>query len=130
MQEPIWIREFEVLALHLRMLSQFGGSEGVRDAGLLEFALSRPKDRYAYSETPSNLAELAAAYTFWICRNHPFVDGNKRTAMIVSFLFIEFNGEEVTATQEEAYLTFFSLAAGKLSEEELANWFTKNITSP
>ena len=126
MQEPTWIREFEVRALHLRMLSQFGGSEGVRDAGLLESALSRPKNRFAYSEKPLRLAELAAAYAFGICRNHPFVDGNKRTAMIVSFLFLEFNGSEVTAIQEDAYLIFFSLAAGTLSEEELTEWFVKN----
>ncbi len=126
MAEPIWIREVEVLALHRRLLSQFGGSDGVRDVALLDSALARPKNRLAYAELPPTLAELAAAYAFGICRNHPFVDGNKRTAMAVAFLFSEFNGAEVTASQQEAYLTFLGLAAGSTSEEELAVWFANN----
>jgi len=124
--EPIWIREVEVLALHRRLLSQFGGSDGVRDVALLDSALARPKNRLAYAELPPTLAELAAAYAFGICRNRPFVDGNKRTAMAVAFLFSEFNGAEVTASQQEAYLTFLGLAAGSTSEEELAVWFANN----
>jgi death on curing protein len=130
MPEPVWIREIEVLALHRRLLSQFGGSDGVRDAALLDSALARPRNRFAYAELPPTLAELAAAYAFGICRNHPFVDGNKRTAMAVAFLFSEFNGAEVTATQEDAYLTFLSLAAGSLSEEDLTIWFAKNSAQP
>jgi death-on-curing protein len=126
MPEPVWIREIEVLALHRRLLAQFGGSDGIRDAALLDSALARPKNRFAYAELPPTLPELAAAYAFGICRNHPFVDGNKRTAMAVAILFSEFNGAEVTATQEDAYLTFLGLAAGSISEEDLTVWFAKN----
>jgi death-on-curing protein len=130
MPEPVWIREIEVLALHRRLLSQFGGSDGVRDAALLDSALARPRNRFAYAELPPSVAELAAAYAFGICRNHPFVDGNKRTAMAVAFVFSEVNGAEVTATQEDAYLTFLSLAAGSLNEEDLTVWFARNSVRP
>jgi death-on-curing protein len=126
MQEPVWIREIEVLALHNRLLSQFGGSEGIRDAALLDSALARPKNRYAYAEAPLTLAELAAAYAYGICKNHPFVDGNKRTALAVAMIFSEFNGAEVNATQEDAYLTFLGLAAGSVSENELVAWFAEH----
>jgi death-on-curing protein len=126
MQEPIWIQEPVVLAIHNRLLSQFGGSDGVRDAGLLNSALARPQNRFAYVETALILPELAAAYAFGICKNHPFVDGNKRTALAVAATFLERNGMIVTATQEDAYLTFLSLAAGTLSEDELAQWFAIN----
>ena len=129
MSGPVWIREIEVLALHRRLLSQCGGSDGVRDAALLDSALARPKNRFAYAELPPTLAELAAAYAFGICRNHPFVDGNKRTAMAVAFLFSEFNGAEVKVSQEDAYLTFLGLAAGTIGEEELAAWFVRNTAS-
>jgi len=128
MSEPIWIREVEVLALHRRLLSQFGGSDGVRDVALLDSALARPKNRLAYAELPPTLAELAAAYAFGICRNHPFVDGNKRTALAVAFLFSEFNGAEMTASQEDAYLTVLGLAAGSVTEEQLGVWFAENST--
>jgi death-on-curing protein len=126
MHEPVWIREIEAFALHKRLLSQFGGSEGLRDSAMLDSALSRPKNRFAYSEQPPTLGELAAAYAYGICKNHPFVDGNKRTAMAVAMLFSEYNGAEVTATQEAAYLTFLGLAEGSISEEELTIWFAEN----
>jgi death-on-curing protein len=129
MQEPVWIREIEVLALHRRLLAQFGGSDGIRDAGLLDSALARPKNRFAYAdaETPPSVSELAAAYAYGICKNRPLVDGNKRMAMAVAMIFSEFNGVKVNATQEDAYLTFLSLAAGSISEEELTSWFIKNV---
>jgi death-on-curing protein len=126
MQEPKWVLENAVLAIHNRLLSQFGGSEGIRDAGLLDSALARPKNRFAYAEAPLILPALAAAYAFGICRNHPFVDGNKRTAMAVAMIFLEWNGAEVIATQEDAYLTFLGLAAGTVSEDELTAWFVQN----
>ena len=128
MGEPRWVQDGVVLAIHNRLLAQFGGSEGVRDHGLLESALARPKNRLAYSESPPTLAELAAAYAYGICRNHPFVDGNKRTAMTVAVTFVELNGGRVNATQEDAYLTFLNLAAGNLSEEDLAGWFDQNTS--
>ena len=126
MPKPVWMREIEVLALHRRLLAQFGGSDGIRDAALLDSALARPRNRFVYAELPPALPELAAAYAFGICRNRPFVDGNKRTAMAVAILFSEFNGAEVTATQEDAYLTFLGLAAGSISEEDLTHWFAEN----
>jgi death-on-curing protein len=126
MREPVWIQDLAVSAIHNRLLSQFGGSEGVRDMGLLDSALARPKNRFAYAETEPALTELAAAYAYGICKNHPFVDGNKRTAMAVAITFLERNGAHVTATQEDAYLTFLSLAAGTLTEQDLADWFEHN----
>jgi death-on-curing protein len=124
--EPLWIREIEALAMHDQQLTLFGGSAGVRDYGLLESALARPKNIWVYSEGPQSLSRLGAAYAFGISSNHPFVDGNKRTALVVSFAFLDVNGWDVTATQEDAFLTILSLAAGEMSEEQLAEWFDKN----
>lgn len=129
MKEPVWIREIEALALHAKQIALFGGPEGIRDLTLLESALARPRNLFAYSETPVTLANFAAAYGFGIAANHPFVDGNKRTAMHVAFLSLEFNGVPVIASQEEAYLMFQNLAAGKVKESQLAEWFKRN-TAP
>jgi death on curing protein len=124
--EPVWIRTIEALAFHSQQIALFGGSDGVRDMGLLESALARPQNLFVYSESAVTMADLAAAYAFGIARNHPFVDGNKRTAMQVSFVFLEFNGFPVTASQEEACLTFLSLAAGEITEPQLALWFAEH----
>jgi death on curing protein len=124
-QEPVWIRTIEALAFHSQQIALFGGSEGLRDMGLLESALARPKNLFACTETSVTMADLAAAYAFGIAQNHPFLDGNKRTAMQVAFVFLEFNGVPVTASQEEACLTFLSLAAGEITEAELVLWFAK-----
>ena len=128
MKEPVWIREIEALTFHAQQIALFGGSDGVRDRGLLNSALARPKNLFAYAERELTMAELAAAYAAGISNNHPFVDGNKRTAMQVAFVFLEFNGFPVTASQEEACLTFLSLAAGEISEQLLAQWFEHNTT--
>jgi len=128
-QEPIWIRTIEALAFHRQLIALFGGSDVVRDFGLLESALARPQNLFTYSETAVTMTDLAAAYAFGISGNHPFVDGNKRTAMQVSFVFLEFNGYTVTASQEEACLTFLRLAAGEISETELALWFAEHATT-
>jgi death-on-curing protein len=127
-KEPIWIREIEALELHGQQIRLFGGSPGVRDRGLLESALARPLNLFAYTERPLTLADLAAAYAFGISSNHPFFDGNKRTAMHVSFVFLEFNGAFVTASQEEAYLAFLRLAAGEMDEAALAHWFAEHTS--
>ena len=126
MKEPVWIREVEALAFHSQQISLFGGSDGIRDRGLLDSALARPKNLFAYSKGPCSTAELAASYAFGISSNHPFLDGNKRTAMQVAFVFLEFNGMRVTASQEDACLTFLRLAAGEVAEAELAIWFHQN----
>jgi death-on-curing protein len=126
LKEPVWIREKDALALHEQQITLFGGASGLRDAGLPESALARPRNLFAYAERPVTMAELAAAYAFGISSNHPFVDGNKRTAMHVSFVFLEYNGGSIRATQEDACLTFLGLAAGAISEPELALWFARN----
>ncbi len=113
----------DAVVAHDLELAAHGGSEGIRDAGLLESALARPRNIWAYAETPPSLAVLAAAYAFGISANHPFIDGNKRTALVVSFAFLDVNGLEVTANQEDAYLTILGLAAGEITEQGLAEWF-------
>ena len=126
---PVWIRQDVVLAMHEEALQLHGGPEGVRDIGLLESALARPKNLFAYSEEPPSLHCLAASYAKGIVANHPFVDGNKRTAFTISLTFLRLNGLEVTATKEDRVLTFWSLADGTLSEAQLAAWFERN-TAP
>lgn len=129
MKEPVWIREIEALAFHTQQIALFGGSDGIRDKGLLDSALARPRNLFAYAEIAVTMAELAAAYAFGISANHPFVDGNKRTAMQTAFVFLEFSGHTVTASQEEACLTFLSLAASEITEDQLAHWFESNTAT-
>lgn len=129
MSEPIWIRQDVVLAMHEEALMLHGGLEGVRDPGLLESALARPKNIFAYSERDPSLALLAASYAKGIVANHPFADGNKRTAFTVSVTFLRLNGLQLTATMEDRVLTFWALAAGEISEEQLAQWFEGNTAS-
>ena len=125
MSEPIWIQKELVQAMHLRQLSEHGGGQGIRDEGLLESALQRPLNKFAY-ESP-DLPELAAAYAFGIARNHPFIDGNKRTALVTSFTFLYLNGSKVASSQEENVRQFLALAAGDVTENELAEWFRKFV---
>jgi death-on-curing protein len=129
MEEPLWMDPADAVIAHDLELDAHGGSTGIRDAGLLESALGRPKNVWAYAESTPSLAQLAAALAFGISSNHPFVDGNKRTALLVSFAFLDVNGIEVTATQEDAYLTILGLAAGEISEEQLALWFERNTAT-
>jgi len=120
--EPIWIGREIALVYHDLQIAEHGGAPGVRDLGLLESALGKPRNPYAYSEAALTMPRLAASYAFGIAGNHPFVDGNKRTAMVVPFTFLELNGYEVLATQEEAYFAFLAVANGDTSEEGLARW--------
>jgi len=129
-KEPIWIREVEALAFHAQLIALFGGASGVRDMNLLDSALARPRNMFVYAEKALTMADLAAAYAVGISSNHPFVDGNKRTAMQVAFVFLEFNGFPVTASQEEACLTFLDLATGEITEADLAFWFAEHIQAP
>lgn len=119
----------DVVIAHDLELAAHGGSTGIRDQGLLESALARPKNIWAYAESRPSLPRLAAAYAFGISANHPFVDGNKRTALVGSFAFLDVNGLEVTASQEDAFLTILGLAAGEINEDQLAAWFERN-TAP
>src|SRR5438105_10149515 len=99
MEEPLWMDTADAVIAHDLELSAHGGSAGIRDAGLLESAMARPKNLWAYAESTPSMCELAAAYAFGISSNHAFVDGNKRTALLVSFAFLDANGVEITATQ-------------------------------
>jgi len=123
-----WLTKEEVLAMHSLQITHFGGSSGIRDQGLLESALARAQNIATYAESTPSLARLAAAYGAGIVRNHAFVDGNKRTGLVAAFVFVERSGWRVIASQEEAYLTFYDLAAGNLSEDELTHWLEANIT--
>ena len=125
MSEPVWVRQDVVLAMHEEALKLHGGPEGVRDMGLLESALARPKNLLAYSEHPTSLAKLAAAHAKGIVANHPFVDGNERTAFTVSVTFLRLNGLKLTAPKEDRVLTFWSVADGSLTEEQLSVWFER-----
>jgi death-on-curing protein len=112
-----------VLAIHDEQIAEHGGQPGLRDAGLLDSALARPMNAAAYGEP--DMPALAAAYAYGIARNHPFLDGNKRTALVVAELFLELNGWQLTATDEDCVLTFVAVAAGKLAERELVDWFRR-----
>jgi len=124
--EPVWIRQDVVLRMHEEALLLTGGPEGVRDLGLLDSALARPKNLLAYSQEAPSLAQLAASYAKGIVANHPFVDGNKRTAFTVAVTFLKLNGLQLTASKEYRVLTFWGLAAGEITEDQLAQWFQLN----
>jgi death-on-curing protein len=126
MSEPAWIDERDVLALHDRLLALDGGAQGLRDLGLLQSALARPRQLHAYGDNP-DIIDMAAAYTAGIVRNHPFIDGNKRTGFLVGVLFLELNGYHLTATEESAAQAILSLAAGTLDVPALAAWLRANI---
>ena len=121
----IWIAPEVARAAHAEQLAEHGGGEGVRDSGALESAMARPLNLAAYGSPDA--AALAAAYAFGIARNHPFVDGNKRTAAVVSETFLSLNGFVLAATDAELVVAFLALAAGELSEEEMADWFRERL---
>ena len=121
-----WLRIDAVLSMHRRQLAEHGGSDGVRDVGLLASALARAQNIGAY-EPDADIARLAAAYAYGIAKNHPFVDGNKRTALVAMRTFLVLNGRRLDATPADKYLIFISLADGSLSEDELAAWLRTRI---
>lgn len=127
MKAPQWILNETVKALHDRLLSEFGGLSGIRDEGLLESALARALQLHSFGD-PS-LFELAAAYAYGLVRNHPFLDGNKRTAFTTSILFLELNGYHFKATEAKATLKTLALAARDMNEADFAEWLKKNSTS-
>jgi death-on-curing protein len=125
MNEPLWVSKKAVLAMHSAQLAEHGGSDGIRDETLLDSALAKSLNVFAYADQP-DIFRLAASYAFGIARNHAFVDGNKRTALVVSITFLDRNGWDIVASKEDVYFTFLHLADGSLSEEELTAWFTKH----
>ena len=123
-----WLTRRAAISIHLRQIQRHGGGDGIRDEGLLESALARPENLAAYREP--TVFELAASYAFGIARNHPFIDGNKRTAFVASVLFLRMNGQQFHAEQAEAAVVFLRLAAGEFAEAELAEWFRRNANPP
>ena len=124
MKEPVWVLREVVFALHEQSLAQFGGSAGVRDEGLLDSALGKPLNLFAYGKP--TLFELAASYAFGIVKNHPFIDGNKRAGFVVAVLFLELNRYTFQATEVDAALRTLSLAAGEMTEAAYAAWLKAN----
>jgi death on curing protein len=124
MTEPVWLTGELVLAIHGEQLRLFGGPEGVRDLGMLESALARPKNKWAYGER--DLPELAAAYAFGIARNHPFVDGNKRASFLALITFLGLNGIDFIVEEPQAAAAILALAAGEIGEDGLARWIRDN----
>ena len=125
MTEPRWLDSDIVIDFHSEQLAMFGGPEGIRDLGLLESALARPQNKFAYGET--DLAALAAAYGFGIARNHPFVDGNKRTSLASMIVFLNLNKLALVAPQEAASAIVLALAAGDIGEDVLARWIAGHV---
>lgn len=123
----IWIGRALALAVHDRQLAEHGGSSGVRDEALLESALARPQQLFSYGNPPADLADLAASLAFGLARNHPFIDGNKRTAHVCYRAFIALNGGELVAGAEEKYAAMIGLAEGSISEDEFAAWLRPRI---
>jgi death-on-curing protein len=123
--EPQWLDTAIILDIHAEQLSLFGGADGIRDLGLLDSALNRPLNKFAYGET--DLAALAAAYAFGIARNHPFVDGNKRAAFASMIVFLGLNGLDFDVVPADATAVILSLAAGEISEDGLARWIRDNL---
>lgn len=124
-REPHWISDSLAEAIHDRQLAEHGGTPGVRDRTLLESALARPKQLYTYGDQV-DMPALAAAYAFGVARNHPFADGNKRTAYVLCRTFLVLNGWDLVAPLGERYATFIGLAAGEIGEDELAAWLREN----
>jgi len=122
-----WVRRDAALAIHDEQLAEHGGLSGVRDIGLLESALARPQQLKAYGKPSPDIAALAAAYAFGIARNHPFIDGNKRTSSVVTRLFLTLNGYDITADDLSRLKVWLSLADGSMSESDCAEWLRANI---
>jgi death-on-curing protein len=125
MSEPIWIDDALVFAIHDRQLAEHGGAEGVRDESLLHSALARPLNQLLY--TGADIVDLAAKYTVGIVKNHPFVDGNKRTGFVVGVLFLELNGYRFTASEPDAAQAVLELAAGTIDEDGFRDFLHANV---
>ena len=125
MSDWSWVANAVALAVHREQIAEHGGGDGVRDFGLFESAMARPQNLTAYGAPDA--AALAASYAFGLARNHPFVDGNKRTAAVVSETFLNLNGYSLTASDPEIVVIFLGRAAGELSEDELAEWFRERV---
>lgn len=126
MTDPRFLSVDIAMAVHDRQLAEHGGLAGLKDAGLLEASLARPLNKYAYGE--QDRCALAASYAFGVSRNHPFADGNKRTAWVLARLFLKLNGVEVAFDKADAIRTMLALASGEMAEEDFAGWLRSKIT--
>jgi len=127
MADWIWVDTGVAIAAHSEQLAEHGGAAGIRDANMLESAMARPQNLVAYGEP--DIADLAASYAFGIARNHPFADGNKRTAAVVSETFLVLNGYRLMCSDVELVTTFLALAAGELTVDSLTDWFRAHTAS-
>ncbi len=125
----VWISRALSLAIHDRQLAEHGGGSGVRDGGLLESALARPQQLHTYGNPPPDLADLAASLAFGLARNHPFLDGNKRTAAVACEVFLMLNSAELQAEDLELYPLYLGLAEGSLDESGFAEWLRPRIVA-
>jgi death-on-curing protein len=123
-KEPLWLSKSLILAVHDRLLADYGGSSGLRDEGLLESALGKPQSLFAYGKP--TMSDLAASYAVGILKNHPFLDGNKRTGFVAAATFLDTNGIELIASEADATLKTLGLAAGEISEAQYADWLKAN----
>lgn len=127
MLKPIWLLPEVVLAMHRRQIAEHGGSDGIRDKNLLESALARPEQSLAYGDPSPDIAALAAAYAFGIARNHPFLDGNKRTALLALTTFAAQNGVMPVADAADVYVMMIKTATGEITEDALAAWIRSHL---
>ena len=127
MSEPFWLTRRMIIAIHDEQLAIHGGAGGSRDEGMLDSALDRPRNKWSYEG--ADLPELAAAYAFGIARNHPFVDGNKRTSLLALYTFLGVNSIDFVVPEAEAAAIILSLAAGEVSEQSLVRWIRDNLDS-
>jgi death-on-curing protein len=124
MKTPVWVLRDTVLLLHEQLLAEFGGLAGIRDEGMLDSALGKPENLFAYGKP--NLFDLAASYGFGLIKNHPFIDGNKRVAFVTAVIFLELNGYKFQASEADAAVRTLALAAGELTEFAYAEWLKAN----
>jgi len=124
MNEPYWLTRLVVDALHVQMIAEHGGAYGVRDGSLIDSALARPRNKWAYGAT--EFAELGAAYAFGLVKNHGYMDGNRRVGFISTYVFLDMHGIEIVAPEIDVVTTFEDLAAGRLKEEDIAEWLRRN----
>lgn len=127
MSEPVWLTRRIIIAIHDEQLAIHGGASGLRDDGMLESELDRPKNKWSYKN--ADLAELAAAYAYGIVRNHPFIDGNKRTSLLALYTFLGVNGVDFVVPEADAAAIILALAAGEVSEQSLTRWIRDNWNS-
>ncbi len=128
-EEPEWLEERAVRLFHQRQLAEHGGMAAIRDENMLMSALAKPIQLWCYGSPPPDLCALGAAYAYGLAKNHPFLDGNKRTAAIACETFLILNGRHFTVGEEEKYPMYLALAAGDLSEEDFAKWLREITTS-